>query len=138
MFLVDTNVVSELRKARQGKANTNVVRWRVAADSNTLYLSAITIHELEIGILLSERRNAANAIALRSWMDDHVVPSYSDRILPVDATVARRGATLHIPRTRPWADALIAATALVHGMTIVTRNVCDFKSTGVSVLNPWA
>ena len=138
MFLVDTNVVSELRKARQGKANTNVVRWRVAADSNTLYLSAITIHELEIGILLSERRNAANAIALRTWMDDHVVPSYSDRILPVDATVARRGATLHIPTTRPWADALIAATALVHGMTIVTRNVCDFKSTGVSVLNPWA
>lgn len=137
MFLVDTNVVSELRKARQGKANSNVVRWRVAADPSTLHLSVITIHELEIGILLSERRNAANAVALRTWMDAHVLPSYSGRILPVDAAVARRGATLHVPRTRPWADALIAATALVHGMTIVTRNVCDFQSTGVAVLNPW-
>ncbi len=137
MFLVDTNVVSELRKARQGKANTNVVRWRVAADPSTLHLSVITIHELEIGILLSERRNAANAVALRIWMDAHVLPSYSGRILPVDAAVARRGATLHVSRTRPWADALIAATALVHSMTIVTRNVRDFQSTGVAVLNPW-
>lgn len=90
MFLVDTNVVSELRKARQGKANTNVVRWRVAADPSTLHLSVITIHELEIGILLSERRNAANAVALRIWMDAHVLPSYSGRILPVGA---RRGTT---------------------------------------------
>ncbi|USX28281.1 type II toxin-antitoxin system VapC family toxin [Oxalobacteraceae bacterium OTU3CINTB1] len=137
MFLVDTNVVSELRKARQGKANSNVVRWRVAANASTLYVSAITIHELEIGILLSERRNAANAVALRTWMDAHVLSSYSGRILPVDTSVARRGATLHVPRTRPWADALIAATALVHGMTVVTRNVCDFQSTGVAVLNPW-
>jgi predicted nucleic acid-binding protein len=81
MYLVDTNVVSELRKARQGKANRNVVRWRVAADSSTLYLSVVTVHELEIGILLSERRNAANAVALRVWMDDHIIPSYSGRIL---------------------------------------------------------
>lgn len=137
MFLVDTNVVSELRKAPQGKANRNVVRWRVAADASTLYLSVITVHELEIGILLSERRSAANATALRIWMDAHIMPSYSGRILPVDTAVARRGAALHVSRTRPWADAFIAATALEHGMTIVTRNVCDFQSTGVTVLNPW-
>ncbi|HWW70723.1 MAG TPA: hypothetical protein VN089_12345 [Duganella sp.] len=69
MYLVDTNVVSELRKAPQGKANGNVVRWRVATDPSTLYLSVVTVHELEIGVLLSERRNAGNAVALRVWMD---------------------------------------------------------------------
>lgn len=137
MFIVDTNVVSELRKARQGKANGNVVRWKVTADTDTLYLSAITIHELEIGILLSERRNAAHGGMLRIWMETNVLPSYSGRILSVDSAVAKRGAALQIPKTRPWADSLIAATALVHGMTVVTRNVRDFQSTGVTVLNPW-
>jgi predicted nucleic acid-binding protein len=137
LFIVDTNVVSELRKAPKGKADSNVVRWRVAADTSTLYLSVITIHELEVGILLSQRRNAAHGAALRIWMDDYIVPSYAGRIVSIDAAVARRGAALHVPTTRPWADALIAATALVHGMTVVTRNVCDFQSTGVAVLNPW-
>ena len=137
MFIVDTNVVSELRKAAQGKADSNVVRWRIAADANMLYLSAITIHELEIGILLAERRNASHGSTLRIWMDTDVLPSYSGRLLPVDAEVAQCGAALHIPKTRPWADSLIAATALVHGMIVVTRNVRDFQSTGVTVLNPW-
>ncbi len=137
MFVLDTNVVSELRRARGRKANRNVVRWRISVDTNLLYLSSITVHELEVGILQLERRHAASGEALRSWMKFHVLPSYAGRILPVDTSVAQRSAMLHAPQTRPWADAFIAATALVHGMTIVTRNVSDFKSTGAKVFNPW-
>jgi predicted nucleic acid-binding protein len=138
MFILDTNVVSELRKARSGKANSNVVRWRVSVDTHTLYLSSVTIHELEVGILQLARRNAPHGKALRDWMKLHVLPSYAGRILPIDTTVAQCSATLHVPQTRPWADAFIAATALVHGMTVITRNIGDFESTGAKVFNPWA
>lgn len=137
MFILDTNVVSELRKARSGKANGNVVRWRVRADPDSLYLSAITIHELEAGILMLERRHPISGASLRDWMEFHILPLYSGRILPVDTAVAQCSAALHIPQTRPWADAFIAATGLVHGMTVVTRNVGDFLPTGVTVFNPW-
>jgi toxin FitB len=137
MFLLDTNVISELRKARAGKADPNVAAWARTVPPASLFLSVIVIQELEIGTLLAERRDPAKGEILRAWLDDHVLPSFSERILPIDTAVARRSAALHIPDPRPIRDALIAATALTHGMTVVTRNVADFESTGVQILNPW-
>ena len=137
MFVLDTNVVSELRKVRLGRANVQVARWADTVDANTLYISAITVLELKLGILLIEHRDAKQARGLRNWLDEHVLPEFADRILPVDAVVARRCAHLHVPDPRSERDALIAATALVHGMTIVTRNASDFAATGVKVFDPW-
>jgi predicted nucleic acid-binding protein len=137
-FLLDTNVVFELRKARSGKADGNVAAWAAGTPSATLFLSVITVQELEIGVLMAERRDGAQGAILRSWLDEHVLPAFAERILPVDPAVARRSAALHVPKTRPVRDGLIAATALVHGMTVVTRNVADFEPTGVRVLDPWA
>lgn len=138
MFVLDTNVVSELRKARSGSADAGVVAWAETVRASELFVSAITVLELEMGILQIERRDAAQGAILRTWLDQHVLPGFSGRILPVDTSVARRCARLHVPDPRSERDALIAATALVHGMTIVTRNVADFAPTGVLVLNPWA
>jgi hypothetical protein len=137
MFILDTNVLSELRKVALGKANVNVTRWASGLDAKSLYLSAVTIHELELGILRLRPRNALHSAVLRQWMESHVLRAFEGRIIPVDTHVAQRGAALHLPQTRPWADALIAATALVHQMTVVTRNVGDFQTTGAMVLNPW-
>jgi hypothetical protein len=137
MYLLDTNVVSELRKAKAGKADRNVAAWAAEVSVGSLFLSAITIQELEIGTLLAERRDPAQGAILRAWLERHVLPAFADRILPIDEDVARRSARLHVPDPRPLRDALIAATALVHGMTVVTRNVADFEPTGVAVLDPW-
>jgi toxin FitB len=137
MFLLDTNVVSELRKVRSGKADPNVATWSRSVPGNNLFLSAIVIQELEIGVLQIERRDAAQGALLRAWLDNHVLPSFGDRILAVDTMVARRSAVLHVPDPRPYRDSLIAATALVHGMTLVTRNIADFEGTETILLNPW-
>jgi predicted nucleic acid-binding protein len=137
MFLLDTNVVSELRRAGDGKADANVVAWLSSVDARSLYLSAITLMELEVGILRMERRDAAQGDRLRNWMRHHVLPEFLDRTLAVDAAVALRCAPLHVPDPRSERDALIAATALAHGMTVVTRNVADFEACGVPFLNPW-
>jgi toxin FitB len=137
MYLLDTNVVSELRKAKTGKINRGVKVWAKNISPVTLFLSSISILELEIGILLIERRDPVQGRLLRSWMDGHVLPTFHNRILAVDIAVAQRCAALHIPNPRADRDALIAATAIVHGLTIVTRNVQDFEPTGVAILNPW-
>lgn len=137
MFLLDTHVVSELRKARTGRADPRVTAWASATPAGDLFLSVIVIQELEIGILQVERRDSAQGALLRAWLEDHVLPTFSDRLLPVDAAVARRSARLHVPDPRPYRDGLMAATALVRGMTVVTRNVADFATTGVPLLNPW-
>jgi predicted nucleic acid-binding protein len=137
MFLLDTNVVSELRKLRSGKADPNVATWIRSVPGSELFLSAIVIQELEIGVLQIERRDAAQGVLLRAWLDEHVLPSFADRILAVDTLVARRSAVLHVPNPRPYRDSLIAATALVHGMTLATRNITDFEGTETILLNPW-
>jgi len=137
MFLLDTNVVSELRKLRSGKADPNVAAGSRSVPGAISFLSAIVIQELEIGVLQIERRDAAQGALLRAWLDDHVLPSFGDRILSVDTPVARRSAVLHVPNPRPYRDSLIAATALVHGMTLVTRNITDFEGTETALLNPW-
>jgi predicted nucleic acid-binding protein len=137
MFVLDTNVVSELRKVRSGKADARVANWADNVDAASLYLSAMTILELEIGVLQMERRDAKQGATLRAWLDKYVLPEFSARVLPVDTAVAQLCARLHAPDPLAERDALIAATALVHGMTVVTRNARDFEATGVPLLNPW-
>lgn len=137
MFVLDTNVVSELRKIRLGKADANVAAWAESVNAADLFVSAITLLELELGVLLIEKKDANQGALLRSWLEQQVLPEFADRTLPVDAAVARRCARLHVPDKRGERDALIAATALEHGMTVVTRNVADFKPTGVALVNPW-
>jgi len=137
MFVVDTNVVSELRKTRLKRANPSVVAWVKTVLPDDLYFSAISLMELEIGVLLTERRDARQGKLLRAWLDQEIRSSFAGRILPIDDRVATRCAALHIPNRKPDRDAFIAATALVHGMTVVTRNEKDFTATGVAVLNPW-
>ncbi|WBG66996.1 type II toxin-antitoxin system VapC family toxin [Pseudomonas citronellolis] len=137
MFVLDTNVVSELRKVRAGKADPNVAAWSESVDAAELFMSAIAIMELKLGVLPIERKDATQGALLRSWLEQHVLPEFSGRTLPIDTAVAQRCARLHVPDKRGERDALIAATALVHGMTVVTRNVADFEATGVPILNPW-
>ena len=137
MYLLDTNVVSELRRAKTGKADWNVLAWAEGVSASRLFLSVISVLELEIGILLIERRDSHQGALLRSWMEEHVLPAFDGRILAIDTAVAQRCAALHVPDPRSDRDALIAATALVHGMTVVTRNTADFEETGVALVNPW-
>ncbi len=137
MFLLDTNVVSELRKLGDGKADSRVVGWISERDAASFYISALALMELEIGILRIERRDASQGELLRTWMEGHVLPEFRERTLPVDSAVALKCARLHVPNPRAERDALIAATALVHGMAVVTRNVADFENTGAEVIDPW-
>lgn len=137
MYLLDTNVVSELRKVRSGKADANVDAWSRTVPVGSLFVSAITIHEIELGVLLIVRRDASQGAILRRWLDDHVLPAFAGRILAVDTAVAIRSARLHVPDPRPMRDSFIAATALVHGLAVVTRNVAYFQHAGVEIINPW-
>ncbi len=138
MFILDTNVVSELRKVRLGKADKRVAKWADGVDAADLYLSVITVQELEIGVLLGERRDPVQGAVLRAWLNNHVLPAFPDSIFPVDTAFTQRSARMHVHDPRPLRDGLIAATALVHGMAVVTRNVADFEPTGARTLNPWA
>lgn len=135
MFVLDTNVLSELRQP--ARSNPQVLAWASSQPVAAQFVSAITLLELELGVLQNERQDAAQGAVLRRWLEGKVLPQFADRILPFDQAVALRCARLHVPDPRAERDAIIAATALVHGMTIVTRNVTDFEATGVAVLNPW-
>ena len=117
-MLLDTNVVSELRKVGDGRADPRVVAFFSGIDPAGLYLSAITLMELELGVTRIERRDFLQGELLRTWMSRHVIPFFHDRILPVDDAVAMCCAHLHVPDPRPERDALIAATAIAHGLTV--------------------
>lgn len=120
-----------------GKADPNVTAWLSAQDSRNLYISAITILELERGILSIQRRDIGQGSRLRAWMDSRVRPEFAERIISIDEAIATRCVHLHIPDRRNEADALIAATAIVHGLVVVTRNIQDFQGTGVVLVDPW-
>ena len=137
MYVLDTNVLSELRKVRLGTADANVAAWAESVDAAALFVSVISVMELELGVLAIERRDATQGAMLRAWLDLQVLSEFAERTLPIDTAVAQRCARLHVPDKRGERDALIAATALVHGMAVVTRNVADFKPTGVVTVNPW-
>ena len=137
MYLLDTNVLSELRKAKTGRADPAVAAWARTTSAESLFLSCITVLEIEMGMLLIERRDPAQGALLRYWLHQQILPTFAGRILPVDIDVALRCATLHVPNPHADRDALIAATALVRGFTVVTRNLPDFETTGVRILNPW-
>jgi predicted nucleic acid-binding protein len=135
MFLLDTNVLSELR--RRDRTDAKVAAWADSVQPSDLFLSAITILEIESGALIVERRDKAQGAQLRAWIDQKVLPAFAGRILPVDTAVAHRCARLRVPDPRAERDALIAATALVHRLTLATRNVADFEPMGVELFDPW-
>jgi predicted nucleic acid-binding protein len=135
MYLLDTNVLSELRRAR--RADANVMDWAARRPAASFWISVISVLEIELGVLRIERRDAVQGAELRKWLEGQVLQSFEQRILPVDLNVARRAAALHVPDPRADRDALIAATALVHGMTVITRNIADFEATGVPLVDPW-
>lgn len=134
MYLLDTNVISELRKPR---VDARVRAWAAGVSSADLFVSAITVLELETGVLQMERRDKRQGVALRRWLDGQVLPAFAGRVLAVDTAVALQCARLHVPDRMADGDALIAATALVHGLIVVTRNTSDLEQAGVGLLNPW-
>lgn len=135
MYLLDTNVVSDLR--RSDKAPAALLTWSRQVQPQHLFISCITVFELELGVRLKERRDSAQGQMLREWLEGRVLPQFDGRILTIDAAIARCCAAMHAPNPAPERDAWIAATALVHGLTVVSRNVADFAACGASVLNPW-
>jgi len=137
MLLIDTNVVSELRKLGSGNAHPAVAQWARRAPLDQMFLSAVTAMELEIGVMRLERRDAAQARPLRQWLDQMLRPAFAGRILPFGDAEARQCAAFHVPDRRSDRDAMIAATALVRGLAVATRNLRDFEGMGVRLINPW-
>lgn len=135
-FLLDTNVISEVRKSRL-RADPVVRQWVSDHRHSDLFLSVVTVLEVELGIARLSRRDAAQAERLREWLERDLLEVFSGRVLPVDVQVARQAARLHVPDPRPERDALIAGTAVAHGLTVVTRNIADFEPMGIALINPW-
>ncbi|MFC3324931.1 type II toxin-antitoxin system VapC family toxin [Mesorhizobium cantuariense] len=135
MFILDTNVVSNLR--RRDKTDRNVLAWSETHDIASFFMSVISILELEIGTLLLSKKDPRQAAMYREWLDQILIPQFDDRILSIDTAVVVRCANLHVPDPKPERDALIAATALVNNLTVVTRNTKDFEGTRVKLFNPW-
>jgi predicted nucleic acid-binding protein len=135
MFILDTNVVSELRKG--GKADRNVVQWSATQEPETQFLSAITVFEIEIGILKLAAKDERGSTLLSNWLRNSLLAHFENRILPLDHACALHFAHLMHPRTRPYRDAMIAATAMAHGCTIVTRNIRDFQDLPLPLIDPW-
>jgi len=135
MFILDTNVISELRQGKTAQSMA-VRQWACAQTSNQLFLSSITLLELELGIQALERKTSPQGSALRAWLAG-VRAAFAGRILPFAESTVPVCAALRIPNPRSERDAMIAATALEHKFTVVTRNVSDFEATGVALLNPW-
>lgn len=135
MYLVDTNTLSEAR--RSGRLGDSARRWMASVAPGSLFVSVISDYELERGVLMLDRRDPRQAQVLRRWVDG-VRLDFGNRILPITAEISRACAGINVPDRRPWADSLIAATALHHGLTVVTRNEKDFDVPGLAVVNPFA
>ena len=132
-FLLDTNIVSELRKRKPHGA---VLNWIRKAPEQSLHLSAVTLGEIQAGIELTRELDITKAQEIEAWLDDLAATGH---VIAADAPIFRRWAKLmHRRPDHHLEDALIAATAIVHDMTLVTRNVCDFAESGVKLINPWA
>jgi predicted nucleic acid-binding protein len=135
-LLLDTNVISEIRKPKD-RIDAKVALWSKTVDFTACRLSVISLLEIQRGILSIARRDSEQGFALLRWMEQEVMPDFRGRIIPIDSAVAIKAAALQVPDPRPLADALIAATSLIHNLTVVTRNVGDFLPCGVRVINPW-
>lgn len=137
MFLLDTNVVSDLRKIGVRSEFKALADWVAAQDASSFYLSAISLFELELGVQRIERKDTLQGNILRQWLSVQVAEAFEDRILPFDAAATKLCASFHIPDPASYRDAFIAATAAIHNLTIVTRNSRDFESMDVTCLNPY-
>jgi hypothetical protein len=137
MYIFDTNVISELRKTKSGQAEKAVVNWTQSIPVDSVFLSAITVYEIRIGILKLVSRNPTQAQHLDEWLSRTILPFFAGRILPLDEHVAELLAEMMAIRTHPYRDAIIAATAQHHGYALVTRNIRDFEDLPVRVINPW-
>jgi predicted nucleic acid-binding protein len=135
MWVLDTDVVSHLRRPQ--RTDPKVAAWAGRQSVASFFISVITLLEIERATQLMERKDSAQGKVLRAWLDDQLLPHFSQRTLPIDPDIAKCCARLHVPDPRPERDAFIAATAIVHGLTVVTRNVTDFENTGAPILNPW-
>jgi predicted nucleic acid-binding protein len=134
-YLLDTNVLSELRK-KEYAIDPAVVNWCRQVELTSCYLSTITVYEIERGLLLLQQRDVEQATLIRDWFTG-ILDEFKKRILPVTLNCATRAAVLQVPNPRPLADSLIVATALEHELALVTRNVKDFQNVGVPIINPW-
>lgn len=135
MYLLDTGVVFELRNARAGQSDPRFASWATGLARQSLFISALTLLELDSGVARTAQRDKVAGVALRQWIDNQVLGAFDGRILPVDTAVVRRRAQL------PYADArdgLLAATAVEHGLTLATRHPGAFKAGRVKLINPWA
>ena len=137
MYLLDTDVLLELRKAPTGQAHANVILWAESVASQSLSISIITVLEIEKSILKLEQQSADQASDLRFWLDDHVLPAFHDRILAFDVPIAKHCAQLQRLNPCSERDAIILATALVHELTLVSRSTENFNLLGLKLINPW-
>ena len=134
MYLLDTGIVFELRNAKAGRTDPGLAAWASGIPREDMFISALALLELEDDAARLERKDKPAGAALRAWIGDQVMRAFEGRILPVDAAIARRRGTLPYPDAR---DGLLAATALEHGLTLVTRNAAAFKAGRVRTFNPW-
>lgn len=134
-FLIDTNVISELRK--KSRCEPSVAAWQDSIKGENIYISAISMMEIKAGIIQARRKNPEFSKVLNEWYEIQVKPTFHKRVIPVDLAVSECCSILLNQRTRPLADALIAATAHIHGLTLATRSIADFSDTGIDLVNPW-
>lgn len=137
MYLFDTNIVSELRKMANGKIDPNVRAWLAQISPSETWISVVTVSEIQTGILNLARKDPSQSLILKQWFEHQVLPHYATRILPIDTKIALLAAELHIPNKRDINDAYIAATAQIHDLTLVTRNVKDFQNIDLKLFNPF-
>jgi predicted nucleic acid-binding protein len=136
LFLLDTNVVSELRKA--ARCDARVTAWQAAQKPEACFLSVITLLEIRLGIELARKSDREKAGVLEAWFEQRVKPGFAGRIIAVDEKISEMCGRLHAQRPRSFRGGLILSTAAVHSLTVVTRNVKDFADSGVAVIDPWA